>query len=108
MKGCVGSRFHPPAMSGRRNVGFTAFRQLLSLGVLSAQCPSSRLFSVFSFLWEGNFVCVGQMKVTVWYNQILGQDNQGPRPQDMQRYVRTAQLNCHLVAVLIARGGRSP
>lgn len=41
-------------MSGRRNVGFMAFRQLLSLGVFSAQCPSSRLFSVFSFFWEGN------------------------------------------------------
>lgn len=41
-------------MPGRRNKCFTAFRQLLSLGVLSAQCPNSRLFSVFFFPWEGN------------------------------------------------------
>lgn len=51
---------------------------------------------------------MGQIKVTVWYNQILGQGNQGPRHWEFQWYVLTAHLNCHLLAILIARGGQSP
>lgn len=85
VKGCVGSSFMP----GRRNKCFKAFRQLLSLGVLSAQCPNSSLFSVFSFPWEGDLCIWARIRslsgvIRFWGRIIKVQDHgtyRGVSPQ---------------------------
>lgn len=85
VKGRVGSSFMP----GRRNKCFKTFRQLLSLGVLSAQCPNSRLFSVFSFPWEGNLYVWARFRslsgvIRFWGRIIKVQDHgtsRGVSPQ---------------------------
>lgn len=74
-------------------------------GCMACPVPKFQAFLCVFLLMGRKLVCVGQIKVTLWYNPILGQDNQRPRPRDIQWDVPTAQLNRHLVAVLTASGG---
>lgn len=102
IKGCAGSSFSPLAVSGQRNAGFAALRQLLSwvCCLLGAQVPLLPLYSRFM---GRKAVCVRQMRVTVWYGQI-GSEQAGTRTQGHPVVCPHSSAKSHLVAIPAAAG----
>lgn len=97
-------QFQSPGYVWKEERGFHSIQTAPQPGRVVCSVPKFQAFLCIFLFMGRKFVCVGQIKVTVWYNQILGQDNQGPRPQDVHWYVPIAQLICHLVPSLLPGG----
>lgn len=102
IKGCAGSSFSPLAVSGQRNAGFAALRQLLSwvCCVLGAQVPLLPLYS--RFYGEESCVCApDEGHCVVWSDWVRISRDQDPGHPVAHPH---SSAESHLVAIPAAAG----